>query len=476
MEFVNHTPFPALAFQGIDQFDQRFHVVVVRQTFTWNEAGELIFAAEQQPLCKADDYLREDRQGGVRQESDLCQYKPRCDVIVNATAYPPTHPDGTVPQQFDVQLVVRHANTPPPLPPKPYGLNPLMPAAPEVLAAWQREVERVKQTVVPGERLIDKTLVVSSERAFVKRAGWARFFAAVLRFGTLGWVRMPSWRLQAAPSASAVAVSLEQAYGGQCRIDADSPAADKVPKPYRLSPEQAAEHPDAPHVPVAHDTFLSNPAGKGFVRDWYLNATGIRHLPASRIEYPGEPLSVDRFYRVLNGDNDKAPQVAGLGVRPKGHPARAKLTGTIDRAFIESDDALPKDFDFAVWNAAWPDQQLDVLRGDEYIDLRNLCDANTPAATRDRQGNIALTLALPGHLPFVLVRYANGAISELEARLDTVLIDPEQRTVSLVWRASLGMQAAVRVLEARMLMRDEVQSMRQALAASGVQALEEAHG
>jgi hypothetical protein len=32
VELINHTPFPALAFQALDQHGQRFHVVVLRST------------------------------------------------------------------------------------------------------------------------------------------------------------------------------------------------------------------------------------------------------------------------------------------------------------------------------------------------------------------------------------------------------------------------------------------------------------
>ena len=75
---------------------------------------------------------------------------------------------------------------------------------------------------------------------------------------------------------------------------------------------------------------------------------------------------------------------------------------------------------------------------------------------------------LPGHLPFVLVRFEDGAIGELAAKLDTLIIDvvpdPKQAakkpTVTCVWRATLGVTPSVRVLEARMLSATEVQALR----------------
>ena len=104
MEFRNHTPFPALAFEGIDPQNQPFHVVVLRQTLTWDDAGRLDYADEQAPLCEVDTFFGEMNQSSVRQESDLCHFKPRCDVLVNATAHAPK---GKATRRFPVRLIVR---------------------------------------------------------------------------------------------------------------------------------------------------------------------------------------------------------------------------------------------------------------------------------------------------------------------------------------------------------------------------------
>jgi len=44
MEFRNLTPYPAMAFDALDQHDQRFHVVVMRLTFTLQPDGQLLLA------------------------------------------------------------------------------------------------------------------------------------------------------------------------------------------------------------------------------------------------------------------------------------------------------------------------------------------------------------------------------------------------------------------------------------------------
>ncbi|MGP5495529.1 hypothetical protein ACTXNC_12715, partial [Psychrobacter celer] len=72
MNFTNDTIYPALAFEGIDQLQQMFHVVVMRQTYTWNEQGLLILSEEQDPL-QVQDQLTDpnDLMSGVVEESDL---------------------------------------------------------------------------------------------------------------------------------------------------------------------------------------------------------------------------------------------------------------------------------------------------------------------------------------------------------------------------------------------------------------------
>lgn len=56
--------------------------------------------------------------------------------------------------------------------------------------------------------------------------------------------------------------------------------------------------------------------------------------------------------------------IPSLWIRLKGHLERAKLVGIVDNdEFINSNKTLPKGFDFAIWNAAQPDQQTDFLQG-----------------------------------------------------------------------------------------------------------------
>jgi hypothetical protein len=132
MEFRNHTPFPALAFEGIDPSGQQFHVVVMRQTFTWCDNGVAYYADEQEPVYEEDTYFGAIATSAVRQESDLCHYKPRCDIIVNATAYAP---QGLRQRRFSVGLRVFRPDEPVRLPEPPRGLNPFLAPSQDALDA-----------------------------------------------------------------------------------------------------------------------------------------------------------------------------------------------------------------------------------------------------------------------------------------------------------------------------------------------------
>lgn len=94
MEFRNLTPFPSLAYAGLDTDGARYHHVVMRLTYDLQQQdnGEyrMELAEVQQPLVMQDSCYDAVNVSSVRVESDLAPYKPKCDVIVsNARAYAP---------------------------------------------------------------------------------------------------------------------------------------------------------------------------------------------------------------------------------------------------------------------------------------------------------------------------------------------------------------------------------------------------
>ncbi len=425
MNFVNRTPFPALAFEGVDQNNQAFHVVVLRQTLT-SSTGTLKYADKQAPLCEADEPFGMPGEIGVRQESDLFLFKPRCDVIVNATAYAP---GGKPVSTFDVRLAVR-----------------------------QHSAESEKL-------LIDKTLSVAGESVY-RKADWiVRAAQWCVKWGTLKFVQPSPWVRSAPKAFTMLPLRYEYAFGGQCRVNAGDKAANCVPSDHLLTPAQLANHLDgaapAEQRPVAHIVFDPNPIGRGFAVEWALSANGSKEVDAPRIEKAGQAVAGHHFWKwqVSSAQSESTEMqqacvqvAAGMGVRSKGDPARRALMGTVDDEFVQSNAPLPSDFDFAYFNAAPLDQQVPFLLGDETIELTNICPPETPSLTIDALGNSIVHLQLPRHECFGLVRLTNGEIYTRTLVIDTVLIEPDDYALTLVWRLALPKDpnAPIRVFEVRL--------------------------
>jgi len=458
MELINHTPFPSQAFAGVDQHGQSFHVIVLRQTLSFID-GALAYAPRQAPLCDLDEFFGAPNTS-VRQESDLCHYKPRCDIIVNASAHAPL---GKPAQRFPVRLVVKRPDTPALAPEHDQASGTLPSTGPGVPAGQANRGTSQLAQATPGGYLIDKKLEVTGERHFQQKRWPQRLLLQVLRWATLSLVRPVPWRLTTPGPFTSLQLRAEFAYGGQCRIDAGDVAAGRLRKQDRLCEEQLAIHPDSAsptQLPAAHAVYERNPFGLGFACQWELRARRRRSVSAPRIEHHGRPVTAKSWWHGLSATHDVDP--AGLGVRPKSHPLRRALMGTIDAAFIQSGQALPSDFDFAIWNAAPPDQQTGFLAGDEVIELTNLSAHDGVGAVRDPSGNTVLRLALSGHLCYALVRLDDGGFLELPLSVDTVLVEPESHTLTLVWRAVMGIDpdVPIRRCELRMRMLQEQAAMR----------------
>ncbi len=415
MEFRNLTPFPALAFDSIDQRDILFHTLVMRLTYELQSDGTLSLAEDQAPLVMADQYYGELNQSSVKQESDLAPYKPHTDVILIAHAHAPSR---TPSPRFMVGLKITGK-------PMPKAMSP----------------ERMVQAV----EILDKQLIVCGPREWRRNSGLRR--AAVLFLKA-------QWQLNAPTPISELPLRYEYAYGGENKILANDKAAPRVKRENRLPPSSNSDA--ASSGAVAHTVWRLNPVGRGFAEPWYAAAKKLELVPAPQIVAPGEPLTTF----------GKAITPCGFGVITRAWTPRLELAGTYDERWLQQRHPyLPFDFNFAYWNSAPPDQQIvPHLDGNETIILTNLVPPATYGSVRAADGNYRQTLTLPGHLPFVLVRFEEGEIGELAAKLDTLIIDlapdpaqPDKKpTVTCAWRATVGAEPAVRVLEARMLALSEI--------------------
>ncbi|OTA14691.1 hypothetical protein Xbed_03656 [Xenorhabdus beddingii] len=383
MEFRNLTPFAVMNYTMLDVEDTEHHVAVMKIGYQLLPAGQGEYSAEllpAPPLCLQDEYRGPMNASVVLQESDLAPFKPRCDVIVNGTAYAPA---GRPCAAFPVRLHIR---------------------------------DRQDQT------LLDKTLTVTGERAFIRDAGG-------------------HWQLTDPAPFTSLPLDYRYAFGGECKIQAGDNARQHLSKADQLIPEQRQQHPDGENAPVAQATCETNPLGTGFVTPWYAHAKQLTRYPAPRILHPAAPFTAAHFAAQLAGTlpaETPACQPPGLGFIGRPWLPRRTLAGTYDADWLaHRHPYLPTDFDFGYWNGAPADQQIDWPGTDLALTLSGL----TP------DGH--LHVRLPGHRPFLLLRLHNGRLLPVPMRLDTFIIDSEAKTLHLTCRLNFRADMPVRVAEAR---------------------------
>ncbi|WON76729.1 DUF2169 domain-containing protein [Serratia sp. UGAL515B_01] len=105
--FKNYSFFSALQYKGIDQNDTGFHVVVARVVYDMkiekNNQCALTLSSKQESLNYSDINYKDMSRSSVKYESDLAPYKPKTDIIINATAYSP-HDQAT--PSFNVSVMI----------------------------------------------------------------------------------------------------------------------------------------------------------------------------------------------------------------------------------------------------------------------------------------------------------------------------------------------------------------------------------
>lgn len=450
MEFRNLTPFPAIAFDALDQRDVRFHTVAIRLTFTLQPDGTLAFAEEQTPLITSDVHYGEPNQSSSRQESDFVPYKPCTDVIINAHAHAPM---GKVLEQFYTGIEIQSASITPDFPSRPHGLNQFDAPSAAQLASWAKQCDAARLMARAHAVILSKNLLVSGPREWRRRSTLLRVLSAFA---------LPKWRLSRATPIAALPLRYEYAYGGENKVLSNAPHARRVPRQNRLSTSPSVPKAPPATVAIAHSVHVGNPIGIGWIDAWFAKAARCKRVSAPQIIHPAEQLTPPGTLNIL--------QPAGFGIVSRAWQPRLAMAGTYDQAWLEKRHPyLPADFNFRYWNGAPEDQQVrSFLTGDETVTLFNMCPHTTPGARRDANDNTCLSFHLPGHLPFVLVRYEDGQIAELPAHLDTLLIEavPVKPALPLaiqvigVWRATIAVTPAVRILEARMISRNEADAMR----------------
>ncbi len=104
MDFQNKTKVQAGWTMGFDRDGRELVIVAVKATFKIPEAGpEAALAEEQVPLTEADVFTGEPGFSATLYESDYAHPKPKCDVLLNGSAYAP---EGKPAQRVRVSLQV----------------------------------------------------------------------------------------------------------------------------------------------------------------------------------------------------------------------------------------------------------------------------------------------------------------------------------------------------------------------------------
>jgi hypothetical protein len=175
--------------------------------------------------------------------------------------------------------------------------------------------------------------------------------------------------------------------------------------------------------PKKQDYEPRNPIGAGFFCD-------AAHCGGQRLPNLQDPNNII----VSWGDR---PMPAGFGPVPRDWSPRRELAGTYDEKWHkERHPLLPADFDERHFQCASPDQQTaGYLRGGEPVELHNL----TPEGT--------LKFKLP-HLVFGFdTRFTGGEAVHHRAVLHTVILEPDESRVVMVWHTTLPCHPKVNRLE-----------------------------
>ena len=205
-------------------------------------------------------------------------------------------------------------------------------------------------------------------------------------FGNRKWVkRGKSWSISDPQAFERLPLRWEHAFGGTGKL-----VEGKAPE----------------HEP-------RNPVGAGFVASYEDDFEG-RALP--NIEDPAQ---------LIASPQDRPAPMGCAPIAPVWMPRRS-YAGTYDEAWQKSRAPfLPKDFDARFFNSAAPGLIANqFLVGGENVELQG-CTAGG-----------ALRFTLPA--PEVLLQWDfDGRTVDAEAKLDTVLIEPDQARLQMVWRAEL---------------------------------------
>jgi hypothetical protein len=163
--------------------------------------------------------------------------------------------------------------------------------------------------------------------------------------------------------------------------------------------------------PSKHDAYLLNPTGRGW------------HRPNKNAQIDGALLpNTECIGEPVTAPNGHYTPVA-LGALGRGWPQRSCHAGTYDQAWLDNEcPFLPHDFDDRYFQAAPDEQRMPIPLGPIPVALSHL------TASGDCR------FVLPGIDAAVHVFPRNGRAERHVARLDTIVLEPDNGRCTLTWR------------------------------------------
>lgn len=132
-------------------------------------------------------------------------------------------------------------------------------------------------------------------------------------------------------------------------------------------------------------------------------------------------------------DPGDATRPAGFGPIARGWGPRRRLLGGADAAALGKPvPELPEGCDFRWFHAAPVEQQIELLRGDEWIVMEGMHPSLARVSTRLPGARAEARLDVPG-----------APRRPLEMLADTLLIDADRQVCSVVWRGHFVVEAAI---------------------------------
>ena len=241
-------------------------------------------------------------------------------------------------------------------------------------------------------------------------------------------------RFSAPEPVDRIPLSYTYAYGGRDTVAEAVWLKEAIARAPHESPDLRSIAEGSPYA------YPRNPSGRGYLVHSTPQAVETLQLPnledpldpvtpqrlevGSRLRWPGMPLPWATGWVPA----DWFPRIVGLGLVPM-YERMGEPFPEVQRGFIADSVLRPSSQDLAdpfhLTCGASLDMQLPYLRGGEPVRLKSLHRAQAD-----------WTFSLPAERPAIWTDGRNGRLNPTEPVIHTVVVEPDEERVSVVWRGS----------------------------------------